>query len=136
MERRIALLYSIMSTPCMGILPPGYPPGGPRVHCTAAMAFAACLLGWLLPTSLLLRNHCRRVHASGRSSVSRGGSSRGSQGLSPRPANPPAAPDTLTRVCEGWLLADEVPGLSVHIWVCLAAFAWLGCTLFGIMAAA
>lgn len=147
MEQRIDQLHSVMSIPFMGILPPGYPPGGMHVHCTAAMGFAACLLGWMLPTALLLRSHCRRAHARSSSGSShrrrRSGSGSsssaqntavGGEGLWASAPKPAGAIDRLTRICEEWVLADDAPGLRVCVCACLVEFAWLGCTLFAMAA--
>ncbi|KAL4459079.1 hypothetical protein ABPG75_013944 [Micractinium tetrahymenae] len=133
MERRFELFHAIMAAPFAGILPPGYPPGGSSVHCTAAMAFVACLLGWLLPTFLVFKSHCQTVRArlqqahcddaAGSSAGSSGGCA-GSGGERP-PAPPPSAArdavaaDMLAKVCAEWLFMDgALVEMRAHVHNC------------------
>lgn len=55
MEGRLSVLHMVMSIPLAAIMPPGHPEGGQRVQCVAASLHACILLGWLLPTALVVR---------------------------------------------------------------------------------
>ncbi|KAL4459078.1 hypothetical protein ABPG75_013943 [Micractinium tetrahymenae] len=156
MERRFDLFHSVMAAPFIGILPPGYPPGGDSVHCTATMAFVACLLGWLLPTFLVVKSHSQRLHArlqraqhdgdrvgggsgAGRDAVGGGGLGRRSGDLPQAPPCAgwcPAIADRAAEVCAEWLFLEGAPAeFQMQAWVCLTAFVWLGCTLFALAGA-
>ena len=59
MARRIGTLHQAMGLVVLGILPPGWPGGGQRRQCTAAMDFSLVFLGWLVPTFIVLRSRCQ-----------------------------------------------------------------------------
>lgn len=61
MRSRISLLHAVGSTTMVGIVPRDYPSGGPYRQCVAALSFICILFGWLPPTALVVRAHCKAM---------------------------------------------------------------------------
>lgn len=74
MKARISTFHNVMSIALPGILPRGYPLGGPHRQCTAALSFICIFLGWLLPTALLLRSRYQEATSRLRQLAARYGS--------------------------------------------------------------
>jgi hypothetical protein len=66
MAGRFSSLRYVMSIALLGALPRSPPGGGDeRRECGAALGFSAILVGWLVPTVLVVRGHAaRRARAS------------------------------------------------------------------------
>jgi hypothetical protein len=64
MERRLAGLHSVMSVFFLGAAPAsGWPPGGRRPECVAALAFLVTVIAGLVPTALVVRGSLRAARA-------------------------------------------------------------------------
>lgn len=146
MEGRFSAFHAIMSAATLGILPPGYPPGGRHQQCVAALTFLNLLLGWLVPTYVVLQTYCqaaaarqrRQITSSSGSGVPAGASGSGSlSSSSPRSAQGGKLVEALDPVAM-WAL-DKLwiaGGLGVHkvqAWCALAIMCWLFATVLTIL---
>lgn len=148
-------LHRLMAAPLMGLLPPGYPPDGPGVRCSAALAFLCLAIGWLLPAYLALRSHCgaprdgrgtQRPHRLWPapqaaplcgSSDDGGSSSSDVDGGSGEPAGSGGSQrHSLAHwVLENVFLAAAPEQMRVQAWCSLVSFCWLAATLFAVLQA-
>ncbi|KAL4433826.1 hypothetical protein ABPG75_000267 [Micractinium tetrahymenae] len=149
-DARITAAHQAAAGCLLGLLPLGFPPGSRQLRCVAAMAFLCFWVGWLVPTWLVLKQHCEALverqrrrrrrrrqrrgtpGAHGRSSS---GSSRSGGHLGPSSSIEPlelTALDRSAQLALEWVFlegqANKLGGgcrFSLHAWLVLAGFCWL-----------